>query len=99
MKTRLTDEEVQMIYDCGDKSLVHFSRRLLTKYFSRDELVATKITRSSEIENLDRVRIGFIKSHLDDRNGAPLTEKQWKKCKIKIHQRHLDAIRRIKKKY
>jgi hypothetical protein len=92
LKSRLSDEQVDLIYNYGEKNLAHFSARLLTKYFSRDELVAKKMTRSSEIENLDPIRIGFIKSHLQDRNGGQLTDKQWRECKRLMYVRQWNHI-------
>jgi hypothetical protein len=97
----LSDEQIDLIYNYGEKNLAHFSARLLTKYFSRDELVAKKMTRSSEIENLDPIRIGFIKSHLQDRNGGPLSDEQWRQCKHQIYKYqwyHINYLKKLKNK-
>jgi hypothetical protein len=79
---------VDLIFGYGNKSLPNFSVRLFTKYSSPNELAAKQMSSSREIEKLDRVRIDFIKSHLQDRNGdRPLSDEQWRQCKMKMYHR------------
>jgi hypothetical protein len=82
----LDEKEVDQIYNTGSPLLTNFAARLTTRYFSDKERNVDRY--STEGENMiDPVRIGFIRSHLVDRNGGPLTDKQWNECKYFIFQR------------
>jgi hypothetical protein len=95
----LKDEQVDLIYNnYGNKSLAYFSVRLFSRYFSPNERIDKQTTRARKIESLDQVRIGFIKSHLQERNGGPLSDKQWKQCKNQMIQRQWDCINYSKKR-
>lgn len=83
---RLSEEKVEEVYNSGDKSLKNFSARLFSKYFNNDELVSQNysVCGTGTSQMLDPIRMDFIKSHLIDRNGGPLSDKQWAECKHQI---------------
>lgn len=81
---RLKQDQVERIFNKGrDKSLKNFATRLLKIYFSKEELADRDVTlcgRGTK-QKLDPVRIDYIKNHLVDFNGGPISEKQWNECK------------------
>jgi hypothetical protein len=76
----LSEEQVNWIYENGENSLRNFATRLFRKYFSLDEILAIESCRFQTIEKLDRVRIDFIKGHLEDRKGSQLNDSEWREC-------------------
>lgn len=70
----MSKEEVEKVYNKGNKLLHNFAGRLFTKYFSEDD-------KCSLLSELDPIRVGFIKEHLVERNGGPLNAKQWYQCR------------------
>lgn len=82
---RLTQAELDQIYNSGPQSFRYFASRLLKKYFSESELLEENFSlfgNKQKQKPFDPVRIGLIKRHLIDRNGSqPLDDRSWKKCK------------------
>jgi hypothetical protein len=80
---------VERIYQAGKKSLKTFAYRLIKAYFSKNELADKNVSLfgvGSSRQKLDPIRISYIKKHLKDRNGRPLSAKQWLECKMKMAQ-------------
>ena len=79
----MSESEVQSIYESGDRSIKNFAGRLLRHYFSKRELAAKNVSvcgRGSK-EKLDPIRVAYIRSHIADRNGGQLTDKEWTEAK------------------
>lgn len=82
----MSEEMVKFIFEKGEKSLKNFACRLFSKYFSNSELESIKT--SSQIDYLDPIRIGYIKSHLQDRKGGQLlSEQEWSVCRNSMMRR------------
>lgn len=80
---RMNEDEVDRIFNGGDKSPKNFASRLFNKYFSKHELVAGNVSISGygARQKLDPIRMEYIKSHLIERNGGHLNDKEWAECK------------------
>jgi hypothetical protein len=79
----LSYDEVEEIFKAGDKSLKNFGTRLIRSYFTFEELSVKNVSilgRGSR-QRLDPIRVGYIKKHLEDRNGGVLSDKQWSQCR------------------
>lgn len=88
----LSQEEVEQIYNSGEKSVKNFAARLLRRYFSKSELLADNtnvlgITYKKMPKNgLDPVRLGYIRKHILDfdkigtGHGFEDDEQCWKVC-------------------
>jgi hypothetical protein len=80
---RLDESEVERVFRGGvntrqHNNLQNFASRLLRKYFSLEE--RSKATFDGQrLRGLDPIRIGFIRSHLTDRNQGRLSNEQWQK--------------------
>jgi hypothetical protein len=69
---------VDKVFNRGKKSPIkHFSARLFYKYFSAQERsVGTLGGRGEKLQQLDPVRIGFIRSHVTSRKGGHLSDEE-----------------------
>jgi hypothetical protein len=79
----MNESEVQNIYESGDRSIKNFAGRLLRHYFTKHELAAKNVSvcGRGHKQKLDPIRVDYIRSHIADRNGGQLSEKEWTECK------------------
>lgn len=98
MRQRLSEEQVNSIYKNGENSLRNFAARLFRRYFSLDEILAIESCRFQTIEKLDRVRIDFIKGHVQDKKGSQLKDSEWRECVIAMLMRAYSMKNQRRKK-
>lgn len=95
----LSEQEVDMVYQKGSKSLGNFAARLFYAYFKFDEIIKNfKFDSSLNLSQMfDPVRIDYIKIHLIKRNRGFLSKREWLQCQSMMRLRALSIVKQNNK--